>query len=823
MIPQPYPTPLRTGRGGQCDICKRTGIPVTEVTTPHGKIIHICYDCYRKFGGKTFTDKKPRDNFDDDFADEWAAPSSTKRVKKFDRLYKKDTLGKIRIWDISVDKVGTDFIINTSSGIEGGKIKHDPGVTISVGKVNRTAKEQAIAEASSKWVHKLDTGYYDNKLDAIGCKRVNPMLASRFDKPAKAKKIVYPVIAQRKFDGVRCMARMVANGGFPHDVSLTSRTGRQWLDLDHIRQQIANLKIPTNIIMDGEIYAHHLTFNRINGLTKKEKLDERDKKDLASTNLRIYDVVDIDNPTWSYKDRYRYLKNLLTKNPQSNLILTKNYRVDKPEDIPAMHEKFLEQGFEGLMLRNVDSPYEQKRSNHLQKVKKFVDDEFTVVGYKEGKGAAKGTPVWICETPEGATFGARPMGTQAEKEEMWKNRDELVGEELTVKYFPPKDPVSGIPRIPVGKGFRSKEDLPEKETKAAEPSYRHHSVFQPKSIYRLAVKSSPLQPEKDIDTYHLLEDALDAFDQSVESHPYETTLYQEIDGYRTHHGMVFQPQTVLVLRQKYDYLTGNDKEFMDQVKARYGTNYRYMAEQADPNPLTLSEREWATGDSFSQQELSSWLASIKDEKELSIQPTNWTENDWLMVKRIISHTKNYDHPYDEYIEYRFDLIEEEPDLWVLDSIAQPYAVTMAYPHFREYRVNATSPDDAADEAERGTGYSLGEGNLSKYPIFTYRTDFRPDSDDALPSYGKYAAESATTNTDVIGMSKGSKFLLISGVTFAFFFTEALIHYNLGEADGRVINWDIPPAAELMKIGGIVAGFSILSGLTISTLERHIRS
>ena len=39
MIPQPYPTPLRTGRGSQCDICKRTGIPVTEVITPHGKII----------------------------------------------------------------------------------------------------------------------------------------------------------------------------------------------------------------------------------------------------------------------------------------------------------------------------------------------------------------------------------------------------------------------------------------------------------------------------------------------------------------------------------------------------------------------------------------------------------------------------------------------------------------------------------------------------------------------------------------------------------------------------------------------------------------
>ena len=393
-------------------------------------------------------------------AESFAAENTS--VKKFPTLYKKDSANRIRIWDISVEKDSTgDYIIQTSSGLEGGKIKRDAGVKITAGKVTRTPKEQALAQANSKWVHKLDTGYYDTKLDASGSKRVTPMLAKPFDK--HGHKIQYPAVAQRKFDGVRCLARNVPDSGFSHDVSLVSRTNREWLDLDHIRQQVAALKIPDNIILDGEIYAHHLTFNRLNGLTKKQKLTEVDKKDLASTNLRVYDCIDIDNPHWKYINRWRYLKKILTANPQSNLILTKNYRIDKPEDIGALHDRFVEEKYEGLIMRNINSPYEQKRSFHLQKVKSFVDEEYTIVGFKEGVGKNEGTPVWICETEQGFTFGAAPKGTKAEREEMWRDREEYVGKELTVKHFPPADKETGIPRLPIGKGVRSEADLPPKE------------------------------------------------------------------------------------------------------------------------------------------------------------------------------------------------------------------------------------------------------------------------------------------------------------------------------------------------------------------------
>lgn len=49
-------------------------------------------------------------------------------------------------------------------------------------------------------------------------------------------------------------------------------------------------------------------------------------------------------------------------------------------------------GGEGIMLRQPDALYENKRSKNLQKVKTFYDDEAEIIGYTEGAGRCTG---WI--------------------------------------------------------------------------------------------------------------------------------------------------------------------------------------------------------------------------------------------------------------------------------------------------------------------------------------------------------------------------------------------------------------------------------------------
>lgn len=67
-----------------------------------------------------------------------------------------------------------------------------------------------------------------------------------------------------------------------------------------------------------------------------------------------------------------------------------------------------------------------------------------------------------------------------------------------------------------------------------------------------------------------------------------------------------------------------------------------------------------------------------------------------------------------------------------------------------------------------------------------------------------------------------KGLLFTGVTFGVFMTEAIIHYNMGQAktDGK-FRLRMPPPKELAKIALVTGAFSLTSGLLIGKLERHL--
>jgi len=67
-----------------------------------------------------------------------------------------------------------------------------------------------------------------------------------------------------------------------------------------------------------------------------------------------------------------------------------------------------------------------------------------------------------------------------------------------------------------------------------------------------------------------------------------------------------------------------------------------------------------------------------------------------------------------------------------------------------------------------------------------------------------------------------KNLLVTGVTFSVFMAEAIIHYNMGQADadGR-FSLKLPPPKELAKIALVTGVFSVASGALIGVLERRV--
>jgi hypothetical protein len=295
--------------------------------------------------------------------------------------------------------------------------------------------------------------------------QVKAMLALDFMKHGHA--IQFPAIVQRKLDGVRCLASRKDG-----KVILQSRQNNAFHDLDHIREDIQDMQLPSNIILDGELYSHagKLTFQKLAGLVRRQSLSEEEKEEIKEIRYHVYDMIDLNNPDRSFTDRHAYLQRLVDNGEPSYIDLVENFEVGDVDEADELHSQFVRNGYEGLMFRNKDSPYEGKRSRHLQKYKKFDDDEFEIVGYEEARGKDVGSVIWVLQTEDGQKFRARPTGTIQDRRKMFTDGDSYIGKMLTVKYFGLTD--GGIPRFPIGITVRDYEA----ETYAADKpeEYAHH-------------------------------------------------------------------------------------------------------------------------------------------------------------------------------------------------------------------------------------------------------------------------------------------------------------------------------------------------------------
>jgi len=381
-------------------------------------------------------------------------------METFSTLYKKSSKGKIQEWTILVEN--SDIIV--IHGQKGGK-KQTERRTIDKGKNHgklnaTTPQEQAQLEALSKWKKQLDKGYVDNEEDVNNI-LYRPMLAQTFSKikdgkeTGRKKYIKYPCLAQRKFDGVRSSSYLNVAG----ESIIESRKGKIFPHLEHLYPQIKKIIGELNIIVDGELYSDELSFQRLSGLVRKDTFEEIDFEDMKKIKIRVYDCILKDEPDASFENRFDYIKNLIEvvcKDQLKDITIVENFEIFSEDDIKPFHDQFVQEGFEGIILRNKKGIYAiNKRSNDLQKYKYFEDSEYPIIGFAEGTGRDSGTVIWICETIDKKEFNVRPIGTHKQRTEWFNRGIEYIGSMLTVRYQEKTD--EGKPRFGVGVGIRDYE------------------------------------------------------------------------------------------------------------------------------------------------------------------------------------------------------------------------------------------------------------------------------------------------------------------------------------------------------------------------------
>lgn len=355
-----------------------------------------------------------------------------KNVVALPTIYKYTTTGKIQEWTIYVD--GNKFW--TVEGIKGGKLTPtEPTICEgkNIGRSNETtAEEQAMREAQAKHQKKLDKGY--NEVLTSEKKFFEPMLAQSYEKYHQLC-FTKPTFIQPKLDGLRC----INNGG-----TMISRNGKAFVSVDHLTQH--------HSLLDGELYTHEYKddFNKIVSLCKKTKPT---KEDLVESEKMIeFWAYDLPNHSGGFSERFKALQRVVSEINNSKIKVVPTYEVKSKEDVEKYHTMFLEQGYEGSIIRIDLGNYENKRSKQLLKKKDFYDGEFEIVDFEEGKGNRSGTAGnVILRLKDGRTFGAGIKGTREFVRELFLRKDALKGKMATIKYF--QETPDGIPRFGVATGI----------------------------------------------------------------------------------------------------------------------------------------------------------------------------------------------------------------------------------------------------------------------------------------------------------------------------------------------------------------------------------
>lgn len=354
-------------------------------------------------------------------------------IDNFPTLYSIAANGSTRFWRITV----SNGLYTVEYGVLGGKITTTTRecTVKNIGKINQTTLySQALSEARRKWIKKLEQGYTQNIKSSVTEKTIQPilpMLAQKYDKSKQSMK--FPCSVQPKLDGVRALY---------YNNALWSRQGKKFAGLDHILSHLTDI----NIILDGELYSDTLTFQEIISAIKKQNIN---------TQNIMYIVYDLVNDM-NFPDRYILLKNYLATRDRSNIKLLDTFRCNSSTDVYQFMQKFIKEKYEGLILRSDIGPYTPKyRSKTLQKYKEFIDQEYKIVGFTDGKGADKGLIIFECEYKVGKTFKVRPVGTKDIRRDMFLNGSKYIGQYLTVKYQELTD--GGAPRFPIGLTVRNYE------------------------------------------------------------------------------------------------------------------------------------------------------------------------------------------------------------------------------------------------------------------------------------------------------------------------------------------------------------------------------
>lgn len=222
-----------------------------------------------------------------------------------------------------------------------------------------------------------------------------------------------------KLDGLRCKSQ----GGM-----LFTRNGHRILGVEHIEEALKG--VPD---IDGEIMVPGNVFQEASGKIRSHKLT-------PDAKLFLFDYLK--TPKAPFIDRYNALLDLAAiagwptqLNKPSTITVLRHRTFESEAEMYAIYAKAISAGYEGLVLKTPQHPYQEKRSGDWLKVKATQSEDVRIVGFYEGEGRLEGNlgGISVVRTT-GKQCNVGSGFSDTERKMIWQDPSAYRGKMVEVAY-----------------------------------------------------------------------------------------------------------------------------------------------------------------------------------------------------------------------------------------------------------------------------------------------------------------------------------------------------------------------------------------------------
>ena len=253
-----------------------------------------------------------------------------------------------------------------------------------------------------------------------------------------------PSFVEPKYDGYRVIATITKN-----KVELRSRNGKITTNFLHIEEFLYDLmkkqaslqpeEYRGGIVLDGEMISKNFQ-TLMKQINRKVDVDTRD------CEYRVFDLLHMDEwrkgiSTRSLRERKTFLAKALSgfgDNVPIKQVPSK--MVDTQVGVELLMESAINQGYEGIMIKDVNGQYAHNRGPAWIKLKPVISVVLTVVGFENGTGRNKDRLGAILAEGEDNSFPGKFIRVKVgggysdrQRVEFWEKQKELLGQKVEVK------------------------------------------------------------------------------------------------------------------------------------------------------------------------------------------------------------------------------------------------------------------------------------------------------------------------------------------------------------------------------------------------------